>query len=287
MASYIIYTYQFSPIVRKEKDLFETSQIDVEDLMNKKQDLFENILKDNDIVFSSQQGKPYQHKILFHQSNIIVLKLANHRYTNLEINFLNKKQEYEPSCLIIIDNRHDIQHIAIEDDSSSFNSTEMVKSILEFSFRRQLKQHRLTIDIKRDFQVKEFWDIVSQHHDRITMVRFHFAYPNLPRVSKSIKKMISEQSRKVGSKETTLEFKTGSSEQLVVEKSNRTIGNLAKASAESGHNIVLKIRGISSMIKVGDSVKRISFDNLEACLSEKDLFGKGFQLLIEKLNSIK
>ena len=43
MARYIVYTYQFSPIVTKQRNLFENNSQSLADIMSHKQEIFGNI----------------------------------------------------------------------------------------------------------------------------------------------------------------------------------------------------------------------------------------------------
>ena len=43
MARYIVYTYQFSPIVTKQRNLFENNPQSLAEIMSQKQEIFGNI----------------------------------------------------------------------------------------------------------------------------------------------------------------------------------------------------------------------------------------------------
>lgn len=214
---------------------------------------------------------------------IAVFKIANQRNTTLEREFKKKKVEYAPSCFVIIDNRTDIQLIAIEDDVSAFYDAYQVVKILQSSFNRFLKAHGLKINIQKVYQKTEFWSIVNSHKDKVALVRFHFSYPNLPRVNQSIKEIISSTSKSTNSKQSSLELKSATGETLKLSKSNQELSDLADYAAESGDEIEIKVRGVRSFIKTGSTSVNVEIDDLETKIS-KDLFQDGVEKIIEIFN---
>ncbi len=279
MAKYIVYTYQFSPIRQIQRSFFDTSE---SGLMACKQEIFQNLFE-NDLTFSNK-GKLYEHMILHNQDGVIVLRIANNKHVNYEERFRINTQPHFPSVNVIIDNRHDVQHIAIEERTTAFLNTNMVADILQSTFQQYLKQHHLHIVIQREFQSYEFWDAISQYPNGVTMVRFKFSYPNLPRVTEKINDMISNASKNVGSQSTTFEFDS-ESENLALSKENETLSDLVDASASSGNVITFKARGVKAHQTTGTTTKSFEIDDLEMEI-KPDLWNNTGNKLIEKLNSL-
>jgi len=284
MARYIVYTYQFSPIVSKQKKLFDDSTKSLTEILSKKQETFGNLF--NSELHFRGKSMEYSHRILYNQDNIIVFRLANNKCQSLEKICSIQKHQYSPSCLVIIDNRKNVQHIAIEEDVVAFQDTNTVVNILKQTFSTYLNQHRLNIEIQKEFQESEFWDLVRQHPKGINMVRFTFSYPNLPRVSSSIDKMISETSKMTNSQQTVFEFNSAPENRLTLEKRNRKLAGLAKASADSGNVITIRAKGCRRHIQTGHTSKSLEIDNLEILL-QGDLIENATTKLIKELNKIK
>ena len=282
MSQFIVYTYQFSPI-KNSQTLFEES-IDYDKIMNEKQTIFSNILS-SEIKY--QKGKRiYQHQILRQQDGITILKLANNKQTRLEQDFKTNIIKYGPSCNIIIDNRKDIQHILVENISTSFTDTKTVVSILKDTFNAYLKQHHLHIEIDKEFQQSEFWNIVDAHPLEITLVRFYFKYPNLPRALASVNELLASTSKATNSKETILQIKSNDSEQLELSQDNNELNSLVKASADSGSIITLKIKGYNKHIHTGRTSKTVEIDSIELA-AEEDIFNQAIDKVVSTLNSLK
>ena len=286
MSKYILYTYQFSPLQKKtESNMFESNKevLTQDELMVQKQDIFGAFFRETFTPLFKKQNKKFDHKIILNENNVIVFRLANNKKLYLEESFHKQEYRYSPSCLIIIDNRKDVQRIAIEEDKVAFSDTNAVKQILLFSFKRYLNNKGLDITIQRDYEQVEFWNIIHTYKQKIEMVRFHFFFLYLPCVNKSIKEVIATTNRATNSKQSSFELKAADGEHLEINEENQEIADMAAYSAECGDIITIKAKGIRAYLKTGTTTKGFECDNLEASLSG-DLFNSGFEALIEKLN---
>ena len=287
MSKYILYRYQFSPIQSNVRSLFPMDAANMSDkeLMLKKQTLFSSLFNENVELKFKKRNKIYNHKMLFSQGGFFVFKIANDKIVNLEENFKKCKHEYSPSCNVIIDNRNDVQYIAVEEKKNVFTSTDVVSSILQNTFSKYLQPYRLTIDVRRVYDETDFWTIVAGNPNSIVKVRFRFAYPNLPALNKNVKEAIAEVAKSTasGNSELTLEAQKGAS--LNISKNDVHISSLVKISADGGEEIKIKIKKMTAWQKVGDSSKSIEIENLEALLSV-GLFDKALDKLAGFFNKL-
>lgn len=287
MSKYILYRYQFSPIQSNIRSLFpvEAANMSDKELMLKKQTLFSSLFNENVELKFKKGNKIYNHKILFSQGGFFVFKIANDKIVNLEENFKKCKHEYSPSCNVIIDNRNDVQYIAVEEKKNVFTSTDVVSSILQNTFSKYLQPYRLNITIRRIYDETDFWTIVAGNPNSIEKVRFRFAYPNLPVLNKNVKEAIAEVAKSTGSgnSELTLEAQKGAS--LNISKDDAHVSSLVQMSADGGEEIKIKINKMAAWQKVGDSSKSIEIENLEVLLSA-ELFDKAFDKLAGFFNKL-
>ena len=256
-----------------------------EDLMQSKQTLFASLF-DEDVELKFKKGnKLYNHKMLFCQGGFFVFKIANDKSVNLEENFTKCKHEYSPSCNVIIDNRKDVQIIAVEEKKNVFKSTDVVSSILQDTFSKYLQSYRLSIDIRRIYDETDFWTIVAGNRDSIEKVRFRFSYPNLPALNKNVKEAIAEVAKSTasGNTEFTLEAQKGYS--LNVSKKDSNLSSLVQMSADGGEEIKIKIKKLAAWQKVGDSSKSIEIEDLDVTLSN-GLFEKALDKLSGCFNKL-
>lgn len=287
MSKYILYRYQFSPIQSNVQSMFqvEVENMSDEELMQKKQVLFASLFDKNVELKLKKGNKLYNHKMLFCQGGFFVFKIANDKSVNLEENFTKCKHEYSPSCNVIIDNRKDVQFIAVEEKKTVFKSTDMVSSILQDTFSNYLQSYRLSIDIRRIYDVTDFWTIVAGNRDSIEKVRFRFSYPNLPALNKNVKEAIAEVAKSTasGNSEFTLEAQKGSS--LNVSEEDTNLSSLVQMSADGGEEIKIKIKKLAAWQKVGDSSKSIDIEDLDVTLSN-GLFEKALDKLAGCFNKL-
>lgn len=287
MSKYKLYRYQFSPIQSKTQSLFPVNngKMTDEELMQKKQTLFASLFNEDVELKFKKGNKLYNHKMLFNQGGFFVFKIANDKSVNLEENFTKCKHEYAPSCNVIIDNRQNVQFIAVEEKKNVFTSTDVVSSILQNTFSKYLQPYRLTIDVRRVYDETDFWTIVAGNPNSIVKVRFRFAYPNLPALNKNVKEAIAEVAKSTasGNSELTLEAQKGAS--LNISKNDVHISSLVKISADGGEEIKIKIKKMTAWQKVGDSSKSIEIENLEALLSV-GLFDKALDKLAGFFNKL-
>lgn len=287
MSKYILYRYQFSPIHSNIQQLFpvKVDNMSDEDLMLNKQTLFASLFDEGVEQNFKKGNKLYNHKMLFCQGGFFVFKIANDKSVNLEENFTKCKHEYSPSCNVIIDNRKDVQIIAVEEKKNVFKSTDVVSSILQDTFSKYLQSNRLSIDIRRIYDVTDFWTIVASNRDSIEKVRFRFSYPNLPTLNKNVKEAIAEvaKSTACGNSEFTLEAQKGYS--LNVSKEDSNLSSLVQMSADGGEEIKIKIKKLAAWQKVGDSSKSIEIEDLDATLTN-GLFEKALDKLSGCFNKL-
>ena len=242
MSRFILYTFQCAPLQNKENHLFGELP-SIQERMDNKLVYIHDIITSPGFKFKSKKDG--------------------------EFNF---QHHYSPSCFVILDNRENIQQVAIEEDIKSFSSTDVVRNILEFTLKKSLRHNGLTIEIKKEYEQKEFWELVGKQTKGVSMVRFTLSYPNLGRVHDSIEKLLNSESKAVNSKQTELEFHSDNSEQLELHESNTQLKGLVEASAKSGNKITIKARGIRKFIRIGETTKSFEIDDLETKIQSPDLF---------------
>lgn len=283
MSAFTIYTYQFTPIQNRQLNLLEEYVSD-EELMERKQELFHAIFDSQTTVFKSG-NKLLAHKIIFNEGGMIIFRIANDKKMNLEERFQKKTYEYAPSCLVLIDNRHGIQRIAIQEDKKAFSQTGVVKNILQKNFQKFMAEAGLSINIQKEYDKNEFWTIVNNHKDEVTMVRFFISYPNLPRLNKKMKEMLSNASAKTNSKQTTVEYKAAEGEYLNLSTEDEDLKDLVNASADGGDKVTIKVKRYKAFISTGETSKTVEIEDFETSIPE-DLFTVSQEKVIEIFNKI-
>lgn len=292
MAKFQIYTYMFRPVMENKMEIpFEEFQkIDVQDSLDRKQELTSEVLDNNEKLKFKFNTVEYAHKMYIGQNGIYVFRIANtgHKPAKVENNFKVMKQQNHPSCIVIIDNRQDRQIIAIE-HNSAFGKDPSLAVIIQTTLRKALQNYRLTLDVTQKYHTSEFWQVVdkSMMLKGIDYVDFPFAYPNLPEISDMVGEYMNNIARQTNS-EPTLKLKGQNNESVNLSREDQWLLSAIKACAASGRPILIKPKG-SELRKIGvDSpvYEEISDETLTE-LDQKELFDSKYNIIVEFLNTIK
>ena len=184
-----VYTYEFMPVEKPQDTLFENKE-DIEkriaELKLHKQEIMQKYIDRiaNGELVPRMGGKEFRCKTLYNCDGVTIIKMENIKDEAYEWNFHVERHKIGPNCHVIIDNRKDMQHIAIERKPKAFSSPNIVKNILCETLRPLLRQEGLLIDINPQFYPKDFWDFIDANRlYGIKEIRFYFPYPNLPAIS--------------------------------------------------------------------------------------------------------
>lgn len=221
MADFTVYTYQCCPIrntvtINEDGKLIQIVDPNVlfpeEDKkeddrslenMERHQEIIDKILTDDrDKLFMSSkkgqkgavepclafcyQNKTYPFKVLIPapekvNENVYLLRVAKLTKKNREHNFMRDSWIDEPSALVIIDNRRDMQRIMVE-HTSAWSDTDTVRNIIQTAFCKVLKHYRLIIRIEPVWKKEEFWNLATLYAGRIRTIEFDLGWPNMARV---------------------------------------------------------------------------------------------------------
>ena len=146
---FAIYNYNFLRIIEPNKQLqmeFPDWQVvDVEESFRNRQQVLGDILQSDyhtPYQFENAKKKEYWHRqVVKPQDEVYVMRVANVTNVTITDEHLKAKNyaDYR-NCLVIIDNRHGIQRIAIERKTKAFSDTKTVARIIEASLCKLLLQ---------------------------------------------------------------------------------------------------------------------------------------------------
>jgi len=211
--------------------------------------------------FRGKELKFQKHEL---DNNIFHLRIANRRKTLVEKNFEPTYLVNEPSCNVFIWNDPAQQKVLIESDKKSFNDSMTVAEILNANLMPLVRTAGLEIDIRKEFQENEFWELVETHKDNIRMVKFDLLYPNLPDSHKDISEEIKEAAKLMHADKTSIAFEAKNNDVLTdIDKNNEHISALNKATSMQGSPISIKLKGIKKMTKTGKGIKSIYIEEAE------------------------
>jgi len=196
MPKVAIYQYLFGKIKHLQLTLplfdEDNNVTDVESSWKQKQEIFGRLfLKDSKLEFKVGDKDPYDFQLIPCSVNndMIIMRFANNKHEILERNFEKVKADNNPSTLVVIDNRKDIQRIAIL-SNDAFASTRQVARIMEAVFRKRLEKDGLSIDIRPKCHSAEFWNMADRTYGRVAWAKFNLLHPNLPDLTNGIKELM-------------------------------------------------------------------------------------------------
>lgn len=193
MINFRVYTYQFGPIVPGPNSLPFPIEFDPDEVMTRKNELFESLFADLDaleIYPDKESMVPLPIEAIYNK-NIIMFKLGDPKTVTLikkeGKRFQDKSDTTSPHCMIIIDNRHGEQRILIQRKRDVFNgNTDKISAMLQFSFNKKLSKEHLYMEIGHEYPPVVFWNYIKSQAQGIKSIKLFIPFPNLPRISDEV-----------------------------------------------------------------------------------------------------
>ncbi len=292
MATFVIYTYQFAPVMHpfEGMEYSDEEKVCIKESLEKKQDILGSYLDNNSDLDFSHGEEHYNHKWLASQDNIYVFRIANNKNTTLETNFEEQEVKNNPSCVVIVDNRHNRQVIAIQRTAKAWAKTGDVAIILQETFNRLLRpKYRIQLSVDAKYHTHEFWEVVSTFHKGIKRVTFTFPYPNLPQISDLVGDFYRQVALETDSEPSTTLTALPDQTTVRLDRNSILLDNMIKACAASGKPIKITPFG-NKEISLGEEglvEEKMSDVALKNLGDKQDLFKAKWEIIIEFLNNIK
>ncbi len=233
-----------------QTSLFEENKLSVEELKEKKNIFFKNILDE------LPKSKSHTHPLVLHSNdkNYYLFKLAQKKTTTITKNFKNQTIDNEPYVYVIVNNDETIQKIAISENSEAFSSPDVVKNILKKAFQKDLQKYGLNIEIEQIFSSVNFWEYVNKHQNEITFINFQYIKPNLANISKSLPEDFKQFSVNVNSHESHITIKAPEKGILEnIQPSNLTINGLVEYISNGAGSIKMKVKNVRKQLDTNEN----------------------------------
>ena len=110
-----------------------------------------------------------------------MLRLRKDRTHEYEVDYKMLKQKEQPSCMIIIDNRHEQQRVLIERAKDVFAPATIAR-MMEMTVGKWLTQkYRVGMRIRLVYKKDQFWNVIQEFNHCVKKLEFDFPYPNMAR----------------------------------------------------------------------------------------------------------
>ena len=274
-----LFRYQLLPISQHiQKDMFREI-ISSKELKEKKNSFFQEIL---------EEFPPLQYRDA--QINIRVDLAASPWYV-IEINtqktLQRDKPDFEkeridtwPHVIVAINNRPDVQLIAISRNKKAFSSCAVVAKILQDNFQRLLHEYYLNIQIESLFEKNHFWELIQEYSGKITSVKFELISPNMANISKALELDLAQLNIDTNSHRTDLKLNSGEGSVLEINPGNTLVNSLVDYSSEGGGDIELRLKGVKKSIRTSKTTRELSIDEFSAKKLSPDMLALIFEKLL-------
>ncbi len=260
--SFHIYRYQILPFSQQIPLFLDCGVKSIDELKEKKNEFFSQAIQE--IINLIYERAELIHKIILNEEDIIIFKIGvNRKFNRDKPDFTVEEIDNWPNLHIIINNKANIQKIAIQFNRKAFGSTNTVANLLEQNIDAVLKKYYLKIHIKPIFTKQFFWDIVDKHPTGITQTCFDMVSPNMSNISHSLNLDLQQLNATTNTQETKLELNSDQSSNLNFDRDDIFINSLVDYASEGGGNISLKIKGYKRKFHTSNSIDEYEIDELE------------------------
>lgn len=260
-----VFRYQILPIAQVQFTLFE-KPISRDELVSRKNEFFLQALREVE-EFKHAYGE-ITHQILAEEDDVIVMRFGVNRSLKRERkDFTEEVLDNWPNSIVVINNKPNVQKIAIEIEPKAFQHVETVITIIQETLNEHLEKYHLHTSFNPLFDKSEFWEVVRNHPQTITEAEFRMVSPNMSNISGDLKVDLAGWNRTTNTQETTIQLRSDANSHLTFAPGEEPVDSLVDYSSQGGGNIKLKIRGYSRKISTDDRVSEIAVEEIDVTLS--------------------
>jgi len=263
LVTFHIYRYHLLPTDSKGKqvELFAKDELlTIDEIKERKNEFFQKVL--DELVSSKSNNHPL--KLEHNENGTYLFKIAQQKTTSITKNFKTESINTEPYVYVVINNDPSVQKMAISVNSEAFSSPHVVKNILRKTFRRDLKQFGLNIELEQMFDQIEFWNYVKKYQGSITYINFQYIKPNLANISKSLPQAFRNFAENTNSHESHVTIKAPENGALEnIDKDNADINGMVEYTGEGAGSIKMKVKSIRKQLNTKDNPTTLQIRELD------------------------
>jgi len=255
-----LYRYQFSTVTRDVQGDFLMGIESYEDLIERKNEIFLEVLNDINEKGYKYRRSPISHKAYQYETIYMIQLAANRPLKRMTKEFVEEEIDNWPALTIAFDNRPNKQYLIIETKQEAFRYTNTVADMLEKNLNRYLKKYQLSLQIEPLFREEEFWRIVRR--GKVQYLKFYIVAPNLSDLSKTLSEDLKRTIKQTNSNKAQLHFYGSTESGLQISDDDKDIGGLVEYMAGGGGKAHVKIVGTKMIYKTQDDKRTISIDEI-------------------------
>lgn len=260
MSKYIIYHLKFKKI--DSKSFFTEGEG-----FNEIREKLDEGLKSKELILSKMEKNgemtPIPNQIIRSADQVTVMNVCNVVLLKRWKDYKEVREESNPFCQVIIDNRGDFPQVAIERCKAFEYDCDKVQKILQDYFSKFLSPFGYNAVILKKSKSGEFWDIVERQllekHDSVKKISFVVQNPQQcgPLIASQIMtdriKTLCELAGDLGGNGCEYSVNSPSSECLNRNTLNEDLNNMVKLCLRNGYNLMVDFQKMG-MFRVSDRI---------------------------------
>ena len=260
-STFEVFRYQLVVDKTLQMNMFKQYQT-AEEIRADKNNILHEILNADNFSFVSGKSE-ITSKLLFQKDTMYYYKIAVKRKAKVyKKDFTEATIENYPNIIVAINNRPDVQKIAIQDNIKAFNDCKTVSHIIQDTLDVKLKQYNLSMFTEPIFDKKEFWNLVRKYPKQIKQLTFNLVSPNMANISKNLDINLKQLYEDTNTHKTKVELNADEGSYLDIKDSSKFINSLVDYSADGGGNIHMRVNGIRKKLHTAESPTEFSVDEM-------------------------
>lgn len=260
-SNFEVFRYQLVVDKTLQMDMFSQYQT-AEDIRADKNNIFHNIIAAEKFNFFSSNSE-ITSKLLYQNDTMYYFKIGVKRNAKVfKKDFTEANIENYPNIIVAINNKPDVQKIAIQDNTKAFSNCKTVSHFIQDSIDAKLKAYNLNMMAEPLFDKKEFWKLVHKYPKQIRQLTFDLVSPNMANISKNLDLNLKQLYEDTNTHKTKVELNADEGSYLDIKDSSKFINSLVDYSADGGGNIHMRVNGIRKKLHTAESPTEFSVDDM-------------------------
>lgn len=277
MSTFELFRYQLLPASQHQHEFF-SAVLSADQVRERKNEFFDAALKG--LSKFGHRALEIRHRVQLHQDGWFIFKVGAHKSVDRDTeDFQKEKVESWPNVMVIVNNRPDVQVLAISRNPKAFSSTSVVAKMFERTLSSLLREYGLSIQVREQFESANFWTVISENAGKVLRLRFEMVAPNMANISRALKIDLRQLNRDTNAQQTNIELEAPAGGALEVSPQNELIDGCVEYSSLGGGDIAIKVKGMRKEIRTSTSVRSIEIEELTLHAPAPDLLAALTQLL--------
>jgi hypothetical protein len=256
-----LYRYQILPRDRYFQGQLFSGIKTLEELLEKKNEIFRSAIKDTTLFPSSKTD--IKSKLIMDEDDFLLCKFAAFKSIKREVDFNEEEMENQPSFYVGIWNHPEKQLIAIQKRRDAFQDTATVINTISTTINLKFENDGLRLHIEPLFREEEFWKIIDKYKGKIRKCSFDLITPNMANISGALSDDLKDFAKTTNTSKTTIGIVADPASALKIERSDKQVEGLVRYASAGGGNIAINVKGIRRTMQTAQTKKSFEIDQIE------------------------